>query len=614
MNQAREPDAGGARELEQLTDAELRAIEYFAVGVTSEGNKDAYRMVVAGDIRSTPIVTPADNSGYTIGTLQTDMGQHPEVVPELVAAYQTWARTQRPDLSLTEQEVRDTTAGLSRNGRTIANRDHGQDIDADIRTNIDRFLGTDDGKRFVHSRDIVQADRLTTEVMTPLGETALYRGSTVEDQARIATMVAKTFNQNEVAGRAVLDGIADGSHDSVEDVRQAISDRFPRRHGDADYLESGRDHALHGTEVFLALRASNEQNPLNTAWRSVLADPLVNPVDLRHDAAANPAPLPPRMPDRGAAPAGAPEPLQPWQPPWAGAQNPNLGAEYETIKSLYLQPDQGLQTIRALDEGRTYSWGRPQPENGRGATAGFYVAGNDFVTWNHEGHGHAFIGGEWSEVNRDNLFRSRNNDGTVDLNLTRNGEVTRLLHIDPQAPALRANDPARENVPAAAPRMGVPGGRGEPDDRGRPEHPDQPNRPAHGGQAHALPIGSHDQALFDRLFQTARGQERWDDDQGRNIAAAGPVATKENATVRRADDVGIYNGQLFVSYFPHGKGVEPMFNARVDLDQAAQVPAQQSLQRAEQLDQARSQAQAQQVALNPAQDEPSGPKIGPRTV
>jgi hypothetical protein len=59
-----------------LTDQELRATLYFAVGVTSESGYSAFRLVVAGDNPRTPAIEPADNSGYTIGTIQTDLGQH----------------------------------------------------------------------------------------------------------------------------------------------------------------------------------------------------------------------------------------------------------------------------------------------------------------------------------------------------------------------------------------------------------------------------------------------------------------------------------------------------------------------------------------------------------
>ncbi len=232
------------------------------------------------------------------------------------------------------------------------------------------------------------------------------------------------------------------------------------------------------------------------------------------------------------------------------------------------------------------------------------------MTWNQEGHGHAFVGGRWSEVDRDDLSRTRNRDGTIDLNITRNGEITRLLHIDPRAPALHADDPAQAPARPAAPRMGAPGARGEHEGRDGPDRPGQPEPPARDGQAHAFAPGSPNQMLYDRLYQSARGQGRWDEEQSHNIAASALATTKDNPTVRRADDIGIYNGQMFVSYFPHGKGVEPMFNARIDPEQAAQVTARESLQKVEQIDQQRTQALTEQKELQ--QNPPGGPTVGSR--
>ncbi|WP_434990688.1 hypothetical protein [Xanthomonas melonis] len=60
--------------MSRMTDQELRATLYFAVGVTSESGYAAYRLEVAGDNLRTPLLEPADNSGYTIGTIQTDLG------------------------------------------------------------------------------------------------------------------------------------------------------------------------------------------------------------------------------------------------------------------------------------------------------------------------------------------------------------------------------------------------------------------------------------------------------------------------------------------------------------------------------------------------------------
>ena len=92
------------------------------------------------------------------------------------------------------------------------------------------------------------------------------------------------------------------------------------------------------------------------------------------------------------------------------------------------------------------------------------------------------------------------------------------------------------------------------------------------------------------------------------------AATKDNPTVRRVGEVGLYNGQLFASYFPYGKGVEPMFNARIDPEQAARIPAHQSLQAVEQIDQQCALTLAQYRQPTMVQDGQNGPSIGARTM
>ncbi len=80
-----------------MTDDELRAVAYFAVGVTSEGSNAgpdvSYRLSFAGNVRN-GVMDPVDNSGYSFGTLQIDLGQHPDVARQMLDSYQRWAPAQ----------------------------------------------------------------------------------------------------------------------------------------------------------------------------------------------------------------------------------------------------------------------------------------------------------------------------------------------------------------------------------------------------------------------------------------------------------------------------------------------------------------------------------------
>lgn len=171
-----------------LTDAELRALAYSAIGVRSEGSiggRDvSNRLAFAGTIRN-GIMDPVGNSGYSIGTLQTDLGQHPEVAGQLVDAYQAWAGTVQPGWVLTDAQRAQTASDLGRNGRAIEAQ-NGRPVDATVKSHLDTFLATDAGKTFVHDRDVAQIytlmrpgggmDRLrgTTLYQTPPGTTKPY--------------------------------------------------------------------------------------------------------------------------------------------------------------------------------------------------------------------------------------------------------------------------------------------------------------------------------------------------------------------------------------------------------------------------------------------------------
>jgi hypothetical protein len=213
------------------------------------------------------------------------------------------------------------------------------------------------------------------------------------------------------------------------------------------HLLGDRDNALRGAELVISLRGAEVGNPLRSAWQDVVANPLVNPTQLDQNRA-----------------------------------RPDLEAEYSTVKNLFLAPDQGRRFNEALDAGGT----RAQTVNFGGApagdTAGLYVSGNDFVQWNREGQGYSNIGGQWREIERDQITRVDRGNGVLDLNITRNGVAVPLLHIDPRAPGMRPDQQQDAQPVPAAPRAPRPGGRADASDVDGPERafgvPAQPQRHA----------------------------------------------------------------------------------------------------------------------------------------
>lgn len=61
----------------------MNAVSLYAIGTASEGGRNPYALAFAGEQRN-GLLYPVEKSGITIGTMQTDLGQRPEVATELV--------------------------------------------------------------------------------------------------------------------------------------------------------------------------------------------------------------------------------------------------------------------------------------------------------------------------------------------------------------------------------------------------------------------------------------------------------------------------------------------------------------------------------------------------
>lgn len=379
--------------MQGLSDNEAKAIAYFAIGVSSEGGDQACQLAFAGNIahnaQGQAILHPVANSGYSIGTLQSDLGQSRGAVStQLVDAYQGWARDRHPDWALSAAQREQTIGDLSRNGRQI-NAEDGRDLDSTVKSHLNDFLASDSGVDFVHRHDVEQVDKLMTDVVAPLRASQLYQHASTDDQARLIAIAAKAYNQSEHWGGQLVQDIGHGKYQSVAGVSGAI-DQMP------DYMQSGRDAALRGAALFSSLQQTQPDNALHAPWQDVLADPLANPTRL----AADPS-------------------------------RPHFPQEYQSIKDAFVDPAHGRSMVQAMDQGGSYGYGDPGKANGRG----FYANGRDFVEWNRSGAGVAFVGGQWSDVARTDLSRTANADHTLDLRVRRHGQETTLLQVATSAGA-----------------------------------------------------------------------------------------------------------------------------------------------------------------------------------
>jgi hypothetical protein len=169
-----------------------------------------------------------------------------------------------------------------------------------------------------------------------------------------------------------------------------------------------------------------------------------------------------------------------------------------------------------------------------------------------------------------------------------------------------------------APRNGPPG-----QDPQRPNQLDPQERP---GQAPPVPrrgaggqaaLGSDDLNPQDKeqheKIRIAVQKLGFDGEPAANISAALLLATKEHGGIRRIDDItlnepGKINAEgtlAIAAYRPHGVDKPPFFNARVELAEASQMPAEKTFKNIENFNQQQSQQQV--LAQQKAQEKQQNP-------
>jgi hypothetical protein len=426
-----------------LSDSEIRAALYYAVGVVSEGGPRSFMLSVAGDNYSTPLLEVTGNSGYSIGTLQTDLGQRyqPDIeggvnVPrDLIEATQAWALAHSPEHVFPDQAGIDAAiTDFGRTGRDIE-ADGFRDVDANARARVSAFLDSEHGLAWVHARDSTQIEKVMTEAIAPLQATAAYQSMSAEDQLQTAVIVGKLFNQHEGNGRRLLERLSDGRIETVAEVDQFVNSRM---NGAKDFYQTGKDHARDGADLIAALRAAPEGTAFASAWADVQSDPVRAPV----------------LAERGLAATG-------------------VDRSHQIVRELALDYERAPAILDAADRGAQLSRGRA-PATGSGAM----VSGDTVAIWGAAGPVHVFRNGEWESHERSQVQRI-GDAPNHELQLTGDGRTESLLRVDPAVSALRLSAAER------AERERLNEGRlndreiqqvlrdgGFTDDRGRPLVPD----------------------------------------------------------------------------------------------------------------------------------------------
>jgi len=380
------------------SNAEIRAALYYAVGVASEGGRQSFTMVVAGDNRSTPLLEVAGNSGYSIGTLQTDLGQrYQPAVPggvnvprDLIEATQSWAVAHAPQQAFPDREAMDAAiADFGRTGRKIE-LDGFRDVDAASLARVNAFLGSEHGVAWVHARDAAQVERVMSEAIAPLQVTPAYQAMSAEDQLQAAVIAGKLFNQSEVNGRRLIERMADGRIGTLAEVDQFVNSRMS---GAQDYYQTGKDHARHGAEVIQALRDAPADTAMARLWTDLQSDPVRQPVPAAHEQVGE-----------------------------------GVDRSHQLARELFFDSSTGKAIVDAANQGKQWATGR-EPARGAGAL----VAGDSVAVWGREGPVHVYRHGEWSSHARDAVQRAA--DGEKRSLQLASGET--LIAMEPAIPSLR---------------------------------------------------------------------------------------------------------------------------------------------------------------------------------
>ena len=378
-----------------LTQKEFETLAFWAVGLGSEGSMAgadrAHKLSVAShsvagkDNRG--MMAPNGNSGYTIGTLQTDMGQHPNVATELVQRYQTWCTTQqRTDMRLTPEQERKTIADLQRGGSNLRGK---PDIEPSVKKGLEYFLQTTEGRQYIHQRDMTQVGVLTDKVFKPLQQYPAFVQRPMDEQVQIYTTVAKAYNQNPTQAKKLFEVFKENPKIGVSELQSKITE---------DSMVEGNKSAMKGADMFLALRQLPTQHPLRKAFDVVVANPLRDPTQLASDAA-----------------------------------QPHLPHSYGAIKTLFMtsrldnKGNGALEMLNSISKGEPYKYG-----NNRDVGL-FANHKGEFAMWNNDGEGSAFVNGQWRGFARAMVDRVPAAGKELDLVLNDKGQKQTLLHVEPTA-------------------------------------------------------------------------------------------------------------------------------------------------------------------------------------
>ena len=228
------------------------AIAFNAIGRASEvNNLSAYGLSHS-----------IGNSGWSLGFMQWDFGQpgRGDRADGMLSRYQAWSPEAR---AFTNSEIASLSTRLRTRGQA------GNDLTAEERMNLDRFLRSDEGRAFVGELDRQQIERKWSNVGQPLSQIQWLQNlseTSPGKAAEIVAMTSKLYNQNEVRGGRLIQHLQQNSLTSVQTSDWIGDQGIEGLNATArSAIVAGRDKALVGVRLMNSLETGEGQ--LSQLWR-----------------------------------------------------------------------------------------------------------------------------------------------------------------------------------------------------------------------------------------------------------------------------------------------------------------------------------------------------------
>lgn len=228
-----------------LNNAEQRnGAVYFVVGRGTEGGAASYRLSVAGVSNSEwgTVSAVAANSGYSIGTIQVDLGQRgnwplgstsdralapgeQSYVDAIVDQAGRYAALNNLDFPTTPEGLADLRSDLLTHGNGQDGRSSIEYISREQRATINAWAGSDQGKQWIHNNiDFPQVQSIADSAKQVLDD----HGQQIPDEKKfeVLCILAKSANQHPASFNALAGALRDGA--SYETFMERVDERAQR--------------------------------------------------------------------------------------------------------------------------------------------------------------------------------------------------------------------------------------------------------------------------------------------------------------------------------------------------------------------------------------------------